>query len=150
MAATVQWVECSRCEKWRIIPARADGRHEEIPDLWFCDMNTDLTRNFCEAEEQEYVEPTVVVKRLPKSNDPEAVRARLKGMTLIELQAAFDSFDIDQVLRLEFGSDLIAAKSLQLVVNQAGEKRKHHKMGASLMKEATELLPRHISNQFTR
>ena len=40
-AELVQWVECSRCSKWRIIHPRPDGSQEEIPDDWFCEMNAD-------------------------------------------------------------------------------------------------------------
>ena len=39
------WVQCEKCEKWRLIPSV-----KNLPDKWYCKMNkTDTKRNFCEA-----------------------------------------------------------------------------------------------------
>lgn len=141
---TIQWVECSRCEKWRIIPARPDGVHEDVPDVWYCEMNSDTERNFCDAPEQEYVEPAAPVLRLPRSNDPEGVRARLKMMSLGELQAAFDSFDLKSVLRDELGS------SLPPVVTPSLNHHHHVASISRLEQEAACILPAHICKQFVK
>eukprot|EP00549_Striatella_unipunctata_P022103 CAMPEP_0118689484 /NCGR_PEP_ID=MMETSP0800-20121206/9518_1 /TAXON_ID=210618 ORGANISM="Striatella unipunctata, Strain CCMP2910" /NCGR_SAMPLE_ID=MMETSP0800 /ASSEMBLY_ACC=CAM_ASM_000638 /LENGTH=1395 /DNA_ID=CAMNT_0006586893 /DNA_START=212 /DNA_END=4399 /DNA_ORIENTATION=- len=46
-----KWVQCEKCEKWRVIPASIDD--SDLPDQWFCEMNIyDPKRNFCEAPEQ--------------------------------------------------------------------------------------------------
>jgi CW-type Zinc Finger len=41
------WVQCDRCEKWRVLP-----KPEELPEKWFCEMNEDLENNSCEHEER--------------------------------------------------------------------------------------------------
>ena len=114
----IQWVECSRCEKWRIIHPLPDGSEEVIPDIWFCEMNRDPAHNTCEAPEEEYKVPEMPIipllpvlppntNRLPrpaKSNDPDSIRAKLKQLTNEDLQAAFESIDIERVLNDEFGT----------------------------------------------
>ena len=126
-AELVQWVECSRCSKWRIIQPHPDGSHQDIPDIWFCEMNTDVLYNNCEAPEQEYKAPEPIVdlppllipqvKRLPKLNDPESIRNRLKGLSNEELLAAYESIDISKLLEEEFGgpSKIELAKSVDLI-----------------------------------
>ena len=158
----IQWVECSRCTKWRIIPARPDGAHEDIPDIWFCEMNTDIQRNHCDDPEEEYKAPTadLPARRLPKSNDPDSIRAVLKNLSGEELQAAYESLDMGRIFREEFGSNLESAKSRFVVrqkprvaVGKSGKKpfdvegvrREIH----SLVEEARKILPQNIQNQFT-
>jgi hypothetical protein len=51
--AQVQWVECSACNKWRII---SDKEMDQLPDSWVCQMNLDIERNNCEAAEELYEE----------------------------------------------------------------------------------------------
>mmetsp|Transcript_3823 Transcript_3823/g.5945 ORF Transcript_3823/g.5945 Transcript_3823/m.5945 type:complete len:1333 (+) Transcript_3823:77-4075(+) len=34
----VTWVQCNKCTKWRKVPARVDK--DELPDVWYCAMNT--------------------------------------------------------------------------------------------------------------
>ena len=42
------WVQCNRCEKWRLIPS-----DKNLPDKWYCELNaTDPRRNHCDAAEQ--------------------------------------------------------------------------------------------------
>ncbi len=51
VVAEPQWVQCNRCEKWRTAPTSVDL--EELPEQWFCEMNTwnaDLAS--CDAEEE--------------------------------------------------------------------------------------------------
>ena len=124
-AELVQWVECSRCSKWRIIPPNPDGSHNDIPDIWFCEMNTDVMYSTCEAPEQEYKAPEPIVpllipqpvKRMPKLNDPESIRNRLKGLSNEELLAAYESIDVEKILADEFGgaTRLELARSHELV-----------------------------------
>jgi len=184
-AELVQWVECSRCSKWRIIHPNPDGSHHDIPDVWFCDMNTDILYNNCDAPEQEYKAPEPIiaippllvpqVKRLPKLNDPESIRNRLKGLSNEELLAAYESIDIEKMLEDEFGgpSKIEYAKSLQLVTEflaatetSKSTKKSSLKSSAStkkiydidlmkkelhaLIKEADQLLPENITSQIRR
>lgn len=124
--ATIQWVECSRCQKWRIIQPLPDGSDEVIPEIWFCEMNRDLSRNFCDAPEEEYKIPEVPLvalqpilppvssakqPRLAKINDPESIRTRLKQLSIEDLEAAFEHVDIERVFIEEFGDKLATARS---------------------------------------
>ena len=127
MESVVQWVECSRCEKWRIIPPMPDGSEEVIPDIWFCEMNRDPLHNTCEAPEEEYKVPEAPIipflpvvpsnmSRLPrpaKSNDPDSIRAKLKLLTNEDLQTAFEALDLERVFQEEFGDNLETARSHQ-------------------------------------
>lgn len=124
----IHWVECSRCQKWRIIPPMPDGSEEVIPEVWFCEMNRDPIHNNCEVHEQEYkaselpLEPMYFVpvpvasaKRPAKVNDPEYLRARLKTLTSEELQAAFESLDLQRIWCEEFGENFDSARSTHWV-----------------------------------
>ena len=125
MESVIQWVECSRCQKWRIIHPMPDGTEEIIPDVWFCEMNRDTVHNTCEAPEEEYKAPEAPIipflpvvppnmNRLPrpaKSNDPDSIRAKLKLLTNEELQAAFETVDLERVFEEEFGDNLETARS---------------------------------------
>jgi len=46
------WVQCSKdpCQKWRKLPQGTDV--SSLPETWTCEMNTDMTRNYCSAEEE--------------------------------------------------------------------------------------------------
>jgi hypothetical protein len=102
-----------------------DGSEELIPDVWFCEMNRDPLHNSCEAPEEEYKAPEVpLVPLLPvippnmnrfprpaKANDPDSIRAKLKLLTDDDLQAAYDSIDLERVFREEFGENLETARS---------------------------------------
>lgn len=46
------WVQCERCMKWRCLHTLSNEEVEKLPDKWYCEMNTDVTRNFCAAPEQ--------------------------------------------------------------------------------------------------
>ena len=124
MESVVRWVECSRCEKWRIIHPLPDGSDEVIPDIWFCEMNRDGLHNTCEALEEEYKAPEAplfVVPVLPpnmnriarpaKSNDPDSIRAKLKLLTNDDLQAAYESIDLERLFKDEFEEHLETARS---------------------------------------
>lgn len=124
---TIQWVECSRCQKWRIIHPLPDGTDESIPDVWFCEMNRDFAHSNCEAPEEEYKVPEVALVPLPpvaaskshprlaKINDPESVRARLKQLSDEELQAAFEHVDMERVFLEEFGDKLVSGRSMEFI-----------------------------------
>ncbi|KAL3185965.1 hypothetical protein MRX96_028831 [Rhipicephalus microplus] len=45
------WVQCdnSDCEKWRYLADVIDP--SELPEKWYCSMNSDLNHNSCDAEE---------------------------------------------------------------------------------------------------
>ena len=148
MESVVQWVECSRCEKWRIIPPMPDGSEEVIPDIWFCEMNRDPLHNTCDALEEEYKVPEAPIipflpvvpsnmSRLPrpaKSNDPDSIRAKLKLLTNEDLQTAYDALDLERVFREEFGDNLETARSHQFfpevpphfVKTQSGKSKSGH------------------------
>jgi hypothetical protein len=181
-AEVVQWVECSRCAKWRIIPPMPDRSHMNIPDIWFCEMNTDLRYNTCEAPEQEYKAPEPIMevpllvpqgKRLPKLNDPDSIRNRLKSLSNEELASAYESMDIRKLLEDELGGSSKAeiAKSVNLVIDlpppvepSRSSKKYNAKSSAkkiydmdlmrkelhALVKEADQLLPTNITSQIRR
>jgi len=45
------WVQCDRCDKWRMLSMYEDV--ENLPDKWFCEMNTyDKARSHCSAKER--------------------------------------------------------------------------------------------------
>ena len=177
-AHVIQWVECSRCQKWRIIPPMDDGSEETIPDVWFCEMNRDVKHNSCDASEEEYKAPvevpleplrfgqvTSAVKRVAKINDPESIRARLRQLTTEELEAAFSSLDLDLLFKEEFGDNLASAKSKEWVPGHA-ESKHHSKQQrtstgrtdhaglnrevAAAMHAGKSILPPGIASQFTR
>ena len=44
------WVQCDRCEKWRMVHPSMDT--SDLPDKWYCEMNiSDKERSNCDAEE---------------------------------------------------------------------------------------------------
>ncbi|KAL1417650.1 hypothetical protein MTO96_026697 [Rhipicephalus appendiculatus] len=45
------WVQCDNpdCNKWRYLADVIDP--SELPEKWYCSMNSDLNHNSCEAEE---------------------------------------------------------------------------------------------------
>ena len=152
----IHWVECSTCSKWRIVPPRPDGSQEEIPDIWYCEMNTDLLRNSCEAPEEEYKAPAAV-RRLPKSNDPDSIRSVLKNLSEQELEAAYKSLDIDRIFREEFGDNLASARATNLVRYISTKKIKKsfdlisvRAQVVAITEEAKGMLPENIVDQFTK
>lgn len=45
------WVQCDRCEKWRILIG--ENPDEDMPEKWYCEMNTtDTCNNKCEHSEK--------------------------------------------------------------------------------------------------
>ena len=45
-----EWVQCEKCDKWRRLPPRIKA--EELPDVWYCSMNTwDVKAASCAAPE---------------------------------------------------------------------------------------------------
>jgi hypothetical protein len=47
------WVQCDRCEKWRVLPP--GDNEQELPEKWFCEMlnpNIDNVNNKCSAPEK--------------------------------------------------------------------------------------------------
>ena len=181
-APVIHWVECSRCEKWRIIPPMPDGSEEEIPEIWFCEMNRDASHKTCEAAEEEYKAPEPLImpllpqmppnaSRFPrpaKSNDPESIRAKLKQLTNDDLQAAFESIDIERVLAEEFGDKLASARSKSfdpyvdpspavavksLKTTKTKPKEYHHATNVEeirrIIEHAADVLPTEIKSQLT-
>lgn len=49
MQQDVFWVQCDRCEKWRVLPRPTE---EELPAKWYCEMNDDVENNSCTHEER--------------------------------------------------------------------------------------------------
>jgi len=46
-----EWVQCEKCEKWRRLPR--DILADDLPNIWYCDMNTwDPSAACCKAEEE--------------------------------------------------------------------------------------------------
>jgi hypothetical protein len=136
-------------------------------------MNRDINYNNCDAPEEDYKAPPVqqliqvpiVPKRLPKANDPEAIRNRLKSLSPEELQAAFESIDIQRLLIEEFGPDLETAKSSQLITDFPPPPKSNKKSSSStgkkmydidlmkrelalLTEESKSLLHENITSQF--
>ena len=51
--AAVEWVECSKCGKWRKLPGAPWPRAEELPDVWTCEMaRWNPARATCAAGEE--------------------------------------------------------------------------------------------------
>jgi hypothetical protein len=177
----VHWVECSRCQKWRIVPPMPDGSEEVIPDIWFCEYNRDSLHNTCEAPEEEYKPvpelPVVPLAPLPqlsnkqpkpaKINDPDSIRSRLKQLTNDDLQAAFESIDIQRLFYEEFGEHLASAMSLDLIPNVSddissqkakGRPSRHQpvdydscvKEVISLLKSSERYIPENVKANLTR
>jgi hypothetical protein len=47
----LQWVQCERCKKWRTLTAAMSA--SELPEVWFCEMNTWFVRlSTCDAAEE--------------------------------------------------------------------------------------------------
>lgn len=45
-----EWVQCEKCDKWRRLPPRIKA--EDLPDVWYCSMNTwDVRSASCAAPE---------------------------------------------------------------------------------------------------
>jgi len=45
------WVQCDRCQKWRLLPRSV--QMDDLPDHWYCELNKyDPKRNRCDAPEQ--------------------------------------------------------------------------------------------------
>ncbi|GAX25825.1 hypothetical protein FisN_17Lh217 [Fistulifera solaris] len=45
----VEWVQCEKCDKWRKLPPHISA--SELPDVWYCDMNTWSTSLTCDDPE---------------------------------------------------------------------------------------------------
>ena len=43
------WAQCERCEKWRVL---FDADSEELPEKWYCEMNTDTQNNSCDRPQR--------------------------------------------------------------------------------------------------
>jgi hypothetical protein len=48
-ADNVEWVQCEKCDKWRKLPPHISA--SELPDVWYCDMNTWSTSLTCDDPE---------------------------------------------------------------------------------------------------
>ena len=47
------WVQCDRCDKWRMLPPEADNI-DNLPEKWFCELNElDPERSTCDAAERD-------------------------------------------------------------------------------------------------
>lgn len=58
-----EWVQCEKCEKWRKLPPRICSK--DLPDKWYCNMNTwDPSTASCDVEEEK---PEVKVRAQPVS-----------------------------------------------------------------------------------
>jgi hypothetical protein len=52
MQENLTWVQCDKCEKWRMLPA--DVSEEDLPEKWLCHMNKfDVRNNTCKAPERD-------------------------------------------------------------------------------------------------
>ena len=45
----VKWVQCEKCDKWRKLPAHIEP--DELPDTWYCSMNTWNSNLSCDTPE---------------------------------------------------------------------------------------------------
>lgn len=43
------WVQCDKCEKWRMLT----GSAEDLPEQWFCELNTDHHNHRCDLPERD-------------------------------------------------------------------------------------------------
>ena len=102
--SVVNWAQCERCEKWRII---AQG--EALPETWFCELNADDRFNSCDAPEQQWdetsaadekpIEPIKWVdpqpRKAPKESD---LISQLRSLNEEQLKSYWDSIDWRAVL----------------------------------------------------
>jgi ERCC4-related helicase len=52
MQENLTWVQCDKCEKWRMLPS--DVSEEDLPEKWLCKMNLfDVRNNTCDAPERD-------------------------------------------------------------------------------------------------
>jgi hypothetical protein len=87
MQELITWVQCERCEKWRVLITQTE---EDLPDKWYCEMNDDVENNSCEHAErcQKWYE-----NRMPRdSSDGEpGVPGMLSEMYVLRL--CYDRFE---------------------------------------------------------
>ena len=69
MAALVSWVQCNRCDKWRIVD-NASMLDEDA--AWFCEMNPNSLYDSC-AKPEEVVDEVMSPKRYISSNKSTSV-----------------------------------------------------------------------------
>jgi len=114
MSSLVSWVQCNRCDKWRIVE-NADQLEEDA--AWFCEMNPNSTYNSCSMPEEE-VDEVKSPKRYIQSNktpDPappppkkaktvsaeQEFFAMLKSWTTEQVMDYWGQIDWAQILELQ-------------------------------------------------
>ena len=47
MADHIEWAQCDRCAKWRVVPTNSD-----LPETWYCELNPNEKFNSCSLPEE--------------------------------------------------------------------------------------------------
>jgi hypothetical protein len=88
------WVQCNRCEKWRLIPS-----DKNLPDKWYCELNvTDPKRNHCDAAEQtqeEVAKKKRKMARKSKSQSPLTLHSSNKQKSSLNKQRSLGTEEGD-------------------------------------------------------
>lgn len=50
MQELITWVQCEKCEKWRVL---LQPTEDELPEKWYCEMNDDVDNNSCDHPERD-------------------------------------------------------------------------------------------------
>ena len=73
-----RWVQCDRCEKWRLLPSSVDM--EGLPERWYCELNRyDPKRNSCDAPEQTTREVEIELRARRKAREGRGASMRVSG-----------------------------------------------------------------------
>ena len=90
--SVVSWVQCNRCDKWRIVP-----NADELGDDWFCEMNPNVLYNTCDKEEEPFVENPNVDDPVPmepvRRKGQEDFMTSIKQMTDEQLNEYWSKID---------------------------------------------------------
>mmetsp|Transcript_15163 Transcript_15163/g.37161 ORF Transcript_15163/g.37161 Transcript_15163/m.37161 type:complete len:1484 (+) Transcript_15163:310-4761(+) len=74
-----QWVQCDKCQKWRILPSRVEA--SSLPDVWQCSMNDwDPKHSDCSVAEQ-------TLKQIQKERRRAKKRAKQQRLEQAALEA---------------------------------------------------------------
>lgn len=81
------WAQCDRCGKWRMLLGESQ---DDLPDVWFCEMNSDTRNNNCKNPERDqlWYENNCNLDQAPspeKHNDKETTKTETPAVIEDEL-----------------------------------------------------------------
>ena len=104
MADAVQWAQCERCEKWRVVEDP-----DSLPEVWYCEMNEDDGYNHCQVPEQQF--PSSTASAGEAAQPASAGRGRGGAGRLapeVELENMLKTWPIDKLKELWLSFDWAA------------------------------------------